>query len=89
MIQIFSNDMNYNTYDALTAKVYMIEYKFLDETHKLNAGIIGRFFENIFGTSAYTDIEEYLQNKYNLSYYKATEVLYYTNNDKYIYNPFK
>ena len=46
-------------------------------------------FEKIFGTSAYTDIEEYLQNKYNLSYYKATEVLYYTNNDKYIYNPFK
>ena len=89
MIQIFSNVMNYNTDDTLTAKVYMMEYKFLDETHKFNAGIIGRFFEKIFGTSAYTDIEEYLQNKYNLSYYKATEVLYYTNNDKYIYNPFK
>ena len=89
MIQIFSNVMNYNTDDALTAKVYMMEYKFLDETHKLNTGIIGRFFEKIFGTSAYTDIEEYLQNKYNLSYYKATEVLYYTNNDKYIYNPFE
>lgn len=89
MIQIFSNVMNYNTDDTLTAKVYMMEYKFLDETHKLNTGIIGRFFEKIFGTSAYTDIEEYLQNKYNLSYYKATEVLYYTNNDKYIYNPFK
>ena len=68
MIQIFSNVMNYNTDDALNAKVYMMEYKFLDETHKLNAGIIGRFFEKIFGTSAYTDIEEYLQNKYNLSY---------------------
>ena len=89
MNQIFYNVINYNTDDALNAKVYMIEYKFLDETHKLNAGIIGRFFEKIFGTSAYTDIEEYLQNKYNLSYYKATEVLYYTNNDKYINNPFK
>lgn len=89
MIQIFSNVMNYNTDDALTAKVYMMEYKFLDDTHKLNAGFIGRFFEKLFGTSAYADIEEYLQNKYNLSYYKATEVLYYTNNDKYIYNPFK
>jgi hypothetical protein len=81
--------MNYNTDDALIAKIYMIEYKFLDETHKLNVGIIGRFFEKIFGTSAYTDIEEYLQNKYNLSYYKASEVLYYTNNDKYIYDPYK
>ena len=88
MIQIFSNVMNYNTDDTLTAKVYMMEYKFLDETHKLNTGIIGRFFEKIFGTSAYTDIEEYLQNKYNLSYYKALEILYYTNNDKDVYNPF-
>lgn len=34
-------------------------------------------------------MEEYLQNKYNLLYYKAIEVLYYTNNDKYIYNSFK
>ena len=89
MIQIFSNVMNYTEDDTLNAKVYMMEYKFLDETYKLNTGIIGRFFEKIFGTSAYADIEEYLQNKYNLSYYKATEVLYYTNNDKYIYNPFK
>ena len=81
--------MNYTEDDTLNAKVYMMEYKFLDDTHKLNAGFIGRFFEKLFGTSAYKDIEEYLQNKYNLSYYKATKILYYTNNDKYIYNPFK
>ena len=88
MIQIFSNVMNYTEDDTLNAKVYMMEYKFLDDTHKLNAGFIGRFFEKIFGTSAYTDIEEYLQNKYSLSYYKALEILYYTNNDKDVYNPF-
>ena len=44
-----------------------------------------RFFERIFGTSAYADIEVKLQIKYNLTYYKAMEVLYYTNNQKYIY----
>ena len=81
--------MNYNKDDILCAKVYMLEYKYLDDIHKLNAGIIGRFFERIFGTPTYADIEEYLQNKYNLSYYKASEVLYYTNNDKYIYDPYK
>jgi hypothetical protein len=63
----------------------MIEYKFLIETHKLNAGFIGRFFERILGTSAYSDIEKELKIKYGLSYSKAFEVLYYTNNKKYIY----
>ena len=75
--------------DIFNAKIYMMEDKFLDEIHKLNAGIIGRFFEKIFGTSAYADIEECLKNKYNLSYCEAKDVLYYSNNDKYIYNPFK
>ena len=40
--------MNYNKDDILCAKVYMLEYKYLDDIHKLNAGIIGRFFERIF-----------------------------------------
>lgn len=88
MIQIFSNVMNYNTDDISNAKQYMLDYKALVDIHNLNAGLIGRFFEKIFGTSAYTDIEEYLQNKYSLSYYKALEILYYTNNDKDVYNPF-
>ena len=79
MNKYFSDD------DILLAKTYMIEYKFMVETHKCNAGIIGRFFERIFGTSAYADIEVELQIKYNLTYYKAMEVLYYTNNQKYIY----
>ena len=56
----------YTKDDIFNAKIYMMEYKFLDEIHKLNAGIIGRFFEKIFGTSAYADIEECLKNKYNL-----------------------
>lgn len=79
----------YTKDDIFNAKIYMMEYKFLDEIHKLNAGIIGRFFEKIFSTSAYADIEECLKNKYNLSYCEAKDVLYYSNNDKYIYNPFK
>ena len=78
----------YTKDDIFNAKIYMMEYKFLDEIHKLNAGIIGRFFEKIFGTSAYADIEECLKNKYNLSYCEAKDVLYYSNNDKYIYNPY-
>ena len=85
MIQIFSNVMNYNTDDISNAKQYMLDYKALVDIHNLNVGLIGRFFEKIFGTSAYTDIEEYLQNKYNLTYYKAMEILYYANNQKHIY----
>lgn len=76
---------NYTKDEILNAKAYMIEYKFMVETHRCNAGIIGRFFERIFGTSEYADIEVELQIKYNLTYYKAMEVLYYTNNQKYIY----
>ena len=71
--------------DVFLAKTYMIEYKFLVETHKLYAGIIGRFFERIFCTSVYKDIEKELKIKYGLSYSNAFEVLYYTNNKKYIY----
>ena len=75
----------YTQDEILNAKDYMIEYKSMIETHRRNAGIIGRFFERIFGTSAYADIEVELQIKYNLTYYKAMEVLYYTNNQNYIY----
>ena len=32
----------------------------------------------------FADIEECLKNKYNLSYCEAKDVLYYSNNDKYI-----
>ena len=63
----------------------MQDYKYLVKIHKLNAGVIGRFFEKIFGTSVYKNIETELEIKYNLTYYKAMEVLYYTNNQKYIY----
>lgn len=79
----------YSKDDILKARIYMMEYKFLDDIHKLNIGFLGRFFEKIFGTSKYKDIELDLYIKYNLSYYNAIDVLYYTNNDKYIYNPFK
>ena len=71
------------------ARLYMQEYKSLVIEHNINTGKIGRFFEKIFGTSAYVNIEKYLQNKYNLTYSKASEILYYTNNDKYIYDPYK
>lgn len=83
MNKLFTKD------DVLLAKAYMQDYKYLVEIHKLNAGVIGRFFEKIFGTSIYKDIEDELEIKYNLTYYKVLEVLYYTNNDKYIFNPFE
>ena len=49
MIQIFSNVMNYNTDDISNAKQYMLDYKALVDIHNLNAGLIRRFFEKIFG----------------------------------------
>jgi hypothetical protein len=82
-------DNKYNEDEVLIAKLYMMEYKFLVETHKTNIGIIGRFFERMFGTSIYSEIENDLDRKYELSYNLTLEVLYYTNNKKYIYNPFE
>jgi len=82
------NEYQYNKNDVSIAKSYMNEYKFLVDIHKLNIGFIGRFFEKLFGTSVYTNIEAELERKYNLTYYRVIKVLYYTNNDKYIYDPF-
>ena len=89
--------MNSNNYitnihtneDIRNAKQYMLEYKALLEDYNLDAGIIGRFFEKLFGTQKYTIIEKRLKDYYNMSYSKAMIILYETNNEQYIFNPFK
>lgn len=79
---IHTNEEVYN------AKQYMIEYKALLDDYNLDVGIIGRFFEKLFGTQKYRIIEEKLQDYYNMSYIKAMTILYETHNDQYVYNPF-
>ena len=68
---------------------YMIEYKALLDDYNLDIGLIGRFFEKLFGTQKYRMIEERLQDYYNMSYSKALTILYETHNDQYVFNPFK
>ena len=80
---IHTNESIYN------AKQYMIEYKALLDDYNLNVGIIGRFFEKLFGTQKYRIIEEKLQDYYDMSYIKAMIILYETHNDEYVFNPFK
>lgn len=80
---IYANESIYN------AKQYMIEYKVLLDDYNLDVGIIGRFFEKLFGTQKYKIIEQRLQDYYNMSYTKAMTILYETHNDQYIFDPFK
>ena len=79
----------YTNNDIYNAKQYMIEYKSLLDDYNLDIGILGRFFEKLFGTQKYTIIEKKLQYDYNMSYNKALIILYATNNEQYIFNPFR
>ena len=81
-------NMKYSNDEIHQAKLYMADYKVSVKEYKQSLGVIGRFFGKLFGTSMYNDIEKYLYKKYNLTYGKAFTLLYATNNEKDIYNPF-
>jgi len=80
---IHTNEEIYN------AKQYMYEYKMLLDDYNLDIGIIGRFFEKLFGTSKYKNIELKLEEYYGLTYSKALIILYETHNEQYVFNPFE
>ena len=84
------NITNIHTNDEIyDAKKYMIEYKALLDDYNLDIGIIGRFFEKLFGTQKYYYIELQLQKLYGMTYNKALTILYETHNEQYVFNPFK
>jgi hypothetical protein len=71
--------------EVTLAKIYMYEYKYLIEWHKIEIGIIGRFFEKLFGTDFYSNLEITLCNEYHINWYDAYEILVKSKNEKYIY----
>jgi len=71
--------------NIMKAKAYMYEYKARVETHKVNLGFIGRFFEKLFGTDFYSDLEIYMVNNYNMCWVQAYEILFRSNNKDKIY----
>ena len=78
-------NMEVTTDNILKAKAYMYEYKARVETHKVDIGFIGRFFENLFGTDFYSDLEIYMRNTYKMSWVQAYEILLMSNNKDKIY----
>lgn len=84
--------INFHTnVDIQNAKQYMRDYEELLNAYNFDIGIIGRFFEKLFGTRKYNEIEKQLECRYNynMSYSKAITILYETKNEKYIFDPFK
>lgn len=77
----FTHELN----EVTLAKIYMREYKYHVECHKIKIGMIGRFFEKIFGTDFYSNLEIILYNDYHLNWYDAYNILVKTNNKNYIY----
>jgi len=71
--------------NILKAKTYMYEYKARVETHKVHIGFIGRFFEKLFGTKFYSELEIQLLNDYGLHWVEAYEILIKSNNKDKIY----
>lgn len=81
---------NFHTNDDIrNAKRYMRDYKELLNAYNSDIGVIGRFFEKLFGSRKYSEIEKRLEYRYNMSYSKAMIILYETKNEKYIFDPFK
>ena len=78
----------YTDQDVYIAKLYMQAYKSLIEIHEVDIGIIGRFFEKLFGTNKYDQIENKLKDWYSLTYSEAYAILNYTGNNNYIYDPY-
>lgn len=71
--------------NILKAKAYMYEYKALIEIHKVDLGFIGRFFEKLFGTDFYLNLEIDMLNKYGIDWTQAYEILVRSNNKDKIY----
>lgn len=88
-------DLNYNltnihtNEEIYTAKKYMVDYKALLDDYNLDIGLIGRFFEKLFGTQKYSTIEIYLNELYGMTYNKALQILYDVHQENYVFNPFK
>lgn len=72
--------------NILKAKAYMYEYRARVETHKVDLGIIGRFFEKLNGTNFYEELEIQLLNEYGMHWIEAYEILLNSNNKDKIYN---
>ena len=77
--------MELTTDNILKAKAYMYEYKALIETHKVDLGFIGRFFEKLFGTNFYSNLEIQMVDNYGMTWIQAYEILLRSNNKDKIY----
>jgi len=71
--------------NILKAKAYMYEYKARIETHKVDLGFIGRFFEKLFGTDFYSNLEFQMMDNYGMTWIQAYEILLNSNNKDKIY----
>jgi len=71
--------------NILKAKAYMYEYKARIETHKVDLGFIGRFFEKLFGTDFYSNLEIQMMDNYGMTWIQAYEILLKSNNKDKIY----
>ena len=71
--------------NILKAKAYMYEYKARIETHKVDLGFIGRFFEKLFGTDFYSNLEIQMIDNYGMTWIQAYEILLNSNNKDKIY----
>jgi len=63
----------------------MYEYKARIETHKVDLGFIGRFFEKLFGTDFYSNLEIQMIDNYGMTWIQAYEILLNSNNKDKIY----
>ena len=71
--------------NILNAKAYMYEYKARIETHKVDLGFIGRFFEKFFGTDFYSNLEIQMIDNYGITWVQAYEILLKSDNKDKIY----
>ena len=71
--------------NILKAKAYMYEYKARIETHKVDLGFIGIFFEKLFGTDFYSNLEIQMMDSYGMTWIQAYEILLNSNNKDKIY----
>ena len=77
--------MELTTDNIMKAKAYMYEYKARIETHKVDLGFIGRFFEKLFGTDFYSNLEIQMVDNYGMTWIQAYEILLRSNNKDKIY----
>lgn len=78
-------NMEVTTDNIMKAKAYMYEYKARIETHKVDLGFIGRFFEKLFGTDFYSNLEIQMVDNYGMTWIQAYEILLRSNNKDKIY----